>query len=54
MDEREVEPRQQLGSLLGELDPDRLGTLESRDLVATETAVAADHALPQLDLLFLG
>ena len=54
MDKREVEPRQQLGPLLGELDPDRLRILEPADLVATETTVAANHALPQFDLLFLG
>ena len=53
-DEREVEPRHELAALFREIGADRLRLLEALDLVAAEAAVAADHALAELDLLLLG
>src|SRR3954465_15685133 len=52
-DEGEIEPRDQLAALFRQIGADRLRLLESLDVVATEAAVAADRAPPQLDLLLL-
>ena len=51
VDEREVEPRDQLAALLRQLGADRLRVLEALDVVAAEAAVAVDDALAELDLL---
>ena len=52
-DEGEVETRDELGALFGQLGPDRLRRLEALDLVATEAAVAVDDPLSELQLLGL-
>ena len=52
-DEGEVEPRDELAALFGQLGADRLRRLEALDLVAAEAAVAVDDALSELELLRL-
>ena len=53
VDEREVEPRDELAALFRQLGADRLRRLEALDVVAAEAAVAGDDALPELELLGL-
>ena len=47
----EIQPMNGLGSLFGQLGADRLGLLETRDLVAAETAVVRDQLFAGVDLL---
>ncbi len=51
VDEREVEPRDELAALFRQVDADRLRRLEPLDVVAAEAAVARDDALPEVELL---
>ena len=54
VDEREVEARDELAALFGQIDADRLRRLEAFDVVAAEAAVARDHPLAEIELLGVG
>ena len=53
MNEREVKLGQQLAALFGELGANRLGILETTDLVTTEATVASDRPVAEVKQPFL-